>query len=189
MPGHVIIDGNNLLYAMHACAPMPPVGRETLVRIVERWAGPGDDEVTLVFDGPIPPPGLAGQMSSDRITVRFSAPVTADDIIVDMIYQAGEGKDDLCPPTAIRVVTSDNAIRHEAKGHRSQNTTAADFIDELLPHGFEPRPPGSVSQPTSPPTAAEKPGGLSAKEAKGWRTEFGLDDEPEPFDGYDAMRP
>ncbi len=215
MPQHVIIDGNNLLYAMHAQAPMPHVGRETLVKLVERWAGRGDHEVTLVFDGPIPPGGLARQMASDRITVRFSAPVTADDIIVDMIHQAKD-------PTIIRVVTSDNAIRHEAKRRRSRNTVAADFIEELFPQDSQPRPPGSGAAPagepvcwsnrcdpplvdnpchtslpngrgseaTSPPTPNEKPDEPSAKEAKEWLETFEVsDDEPEPFDGYDAMRP
>ena len=33
---HVIIDGNNLLHAMHEHAPIPHVGRETLVKIIER---------------------------------------------------------------------------------------------------------------------------------------------------------
>ena len=38
VPEHVIIDGNNLLFAMYEHAPVPNIGRETLVRTVERWA-------------------------------------------------------------------------------------------------------------------------------------------------------
>ena len=38
MPRQVVIDGNNLLYAMREHAPIPNVGRETMVRIIERWA-------------------------------------------------------------------------------------------------------------------------------------------------------
>jgi len=39
--------------------------------------------------------------------------------------------------------------------------------------------------PTSQP---EKPDGLSKKDADEWLRTFGIEDEPEPFDGYDAMR-
>ena len=108
MPQHVIIDGNNLLHAMHAHAPLPAIGRETLVKVIERWAGAREDLVTLVFDGPVPRGGLARQMSSGRIAVRFAAPATADDVIVEMIHHASQ-------PTALVVVTGDTAIRHEAR--------------------------------------------------------------------------
>ncbi len=97
MPRHVIIDGNNMLYAMHAHAPIPSVGRETMVKVIERWARRGTDEVTLVFDGPEPIGGLSRQMASSRITVRFSAPKSADDIIVALIHRArdpGQGPRD-----------------------------------------------------------------------------------------------
>jgi len=38
MAAHILIDGNNLLHAMHQRAPIPQVGRETMVRVIERWA-------------------------------------------------------------------------------------------------------------------------------------------------------
>lgn len=171
MVERVIIDGNNLLHAMHAEAPLPTIGRETLVKLVERWARRGDDEVTLVFDGAIPREGLARQMASTRIAVRYSAPQTADDVIVAMVHGAKA-------PGTVRVVTSDTAIRREARHRRCRHTDAVTFIAELLPP--EPRPT------TTPTTTDEKPQPPSDQQAREWLELFGYDDT-EPFDGYDAM--
>jgi predicted RNA-binding protein with PIN domain len=172
MAEHVIIDGNNLLYAMHAHAPIPHVGRETMVKIIERWARQGDDDVTLVFDGPVPREGLARQMTSPRINVRFSAPDTADDVIVRMIHQVAN-------PDNVRAISSDTAILHEARRKRCRYLDAVAFIQELFPPAGRPRPRTQGS--------AEKPDEVSPEEAEDWLEEFGLDDEEEPFDGYDAM--
>ncbi len=171
MSEHVIIDGNNLLHAMHAHAPLPAVGRETLVKIVERWAGQRGNQVTLAFDGPVPPEGLAKQMTSGRITVRFSAPITADDLIVAMIQRAKD-------PGAVRVVSSDTAIRCEARYRRCRHTGAVSFVAELFPDK-------RTSVPT-PPTRPDKPDRLSPEEAQEWLDLFGCDDV-ERFDGCDEM--
>lgn len=172
MAEHVIIDGNNLLHAMHAYAPIPHVGRETMVKVIDHWARQGDDEVTLVFDGPVPREGLAQQMTSSRITVRFSASVTADDVIARMIQRARD-------PGSVRVISSDKALRHEALHRRCQYADSAAFIEELFPREGKP-PPKAVG-------SAEKPHEVSAQETEEWLEMFGLDEEDEPFDGYDAM--
>lgn len=173
MPEQVIIDGNNLLHAMHAHAPLPTIGRETLVKVVERWAGQSDNDVTLVFDGPTPREGLAKQMTSRRITVRFSAPMTADDIIVAMIQRAKD-------PGRVRVVTGDTAIRREVRYRRCLHTDVVSFITELFPGKGETRPPQR--------SAAEKQDKVSPQETREWLDMFGYeDDESEPFDGYGAM--
>jgi predicted RNA-binding protein with PIN domain len=176
MPEHIIIDGNNLLYNMHAHAPLPAVGRETLVKILERWVREHGIVVTLVFDGPVPDGGLAHQMTSSYMTVKFSAPATADDIIVSMIEQAGL-------PAMLRVVSSDTAIQHAARHRRCQTTDAVAFIAELFPpEQASPTPPTST-QP------AEKPEIVSPNETDKWLDVFGIDrdDEDEPFNGHDAM--
>ena len=172
MAEDVIIDGNNLLFAMREHAPLPAVGRETLVKVVERWARQGEDTVTLVFDGAVPPGDLARQMSSTRIRVRFSAPATADDIIVGMIHRARD-------PATVRVVTGDKAIRHEARIRRCRHTDAVTFVHELFPS------PKASSGPKRPP--AEKPEQVSPDEAREWLDLFDLDDE-DPFDGHDLMQ-
>lgn len=173
MPTHVIIDGNNLLYAMRAHAPLPAIGRETLVRVVERWAKQRDDSVTLVFDGPIPHGGLARQMTSSRITVRFSAPMTGDDVIVAMVHRAND-------PGAVRVVSGDTAIRREARYRRCGHTDVVKFVAELFPSE-------RASSP-SPPATSEKPDRVSPEDSREWLELFGVDDETEPFDGHDSMK-
>ena len=161
MSRHVIIDGNNLLHAMHAHAPMPHIGRETMVKVIERWARKGDDQVTLVFDGPVPRGGLSKQMSSNRITVRFAAPVTADDIIVQLIHRAGH-------PTSLSVVTGDTAIRHEAGLRRCRHVDVVAFVRELFSD--------SVATNRSESAPREKPAEVSPEETKAWLDEFGFDD-------------
>jgi hypothetical protein len=173
MPQHTIIDGNNLLYAMHAHAPLPHVGRETLVRIIDRWAQTGDDKVTLVFDGPTPREGLAKQMASDRIDVRFSAPETADDVIVSMIHAVKD-------PMAVRVVSSDTAIGREARYRRCRHTDAVGFTYELFAAEKTPTPHAPVRN--------EKPDKISPEERRQWLELFGLDDgEGEPLEGHGGM--
>ncbi len=173
MQAHVIIDGNNLLHAMHAHAPLPTIGRGTLIKVVERWARQGDDDVTVVFDGPVPREGLAKQMASSRIGLRFSAPATADDVIVTMVQRAKD-------PSTVRVVSSDTAIRHEAKYRRCRCTDVVSFVAELFASEGKSKPPPSATE--------EKPNRVSPEESREWLELFGLDDNgAEPFDGYDAM--
>ncbi len=125
MPAHVLIDGNNLLHAMHAQAIGRHIGRETLVRWIERWAEKRSDEITLVFDGPAPNTSLLRQMDSARITVRFAAPKSADDILVEMIQATKT-------PTAVRLVSGDTAIQYEARFRKCPVTSSLDFSEELL---------------------------------------------------------
>lgn len=171
MPGHVIIDGNNLLHAMRAHAPIPLVGRETMVKLIERWARRGSDDVTLVFDGPTPPAGLSQQMASKRIAVRFSAPHTADDIIVALIRRQRT-------PDGIRVVSSDTALRHEARMCRCRQTDAVAFIGEL----FAP----AASSGHAANQTAEKPPAPSNAETQAWIAEFGLE-AVDPMDDLDRL--
>src|SRR3990170_305027 len=103
----VLIDGNNLLHTMREHAPIAAVGRETMVRLIGRWSRRTGTAVTLVFDGPAPKGALKKQLSPEGLSVRFSAPATADDLIVAAIHDAED-------PTNLRVVTSDTAIRHAA---------------------------------------------------------------------------
>lgn len=172
MADHVIIDGNNLLHAMHDHAPVAHVGRETLVRVVERWAHKTEDRVTLVFDGSMPREGLARQMMSSRITVEFSGPVTADDVIIQMVHRAGK-------PGTIRVVTADTAIRHEAKRRRCKHTHSAAFVGELYPNQER------AQRPVAAPD--EKPPDPSPDETQEWLDMFKIDGRNGPDDQVDAM--
>lgn len=163
MPGHVIIDGNNLLHAMHAHAPVPTVGRETMVRILERWAKFHADDVTLVYDGTPPRDGMLRQMSSRRIVLRFSAPHTADDVIVEMVSKVRH-------PDTVCVVTDDTAIKYEAKRKRCRHVGTVAFIREVF---RDPAEPGAEVTADAPP---EKPQHQSDDDVERWTALF--DDEP-----------
>jgi len=170
MPGLILIDGNNLLHAMHAHAPVPHVGRETLVKIVERWARGGDEAVIVVFDGPVPYGALAKQMTSKRTEVRFAAPATADDVIVALI----QGERD---PARVLVVSDDTAIRYEARRRRCRHSGAVAFVAELFP-------PGAKPESERRPARGNKPTIISDEEKREWLDAFddGKDDDP-----FDAM--
>lgn len=173
----VIIDGNNLLHAMHAHAPLPAVGREKLVRLTTEWASRSRRQATLVFDGPIPREGLAEQMTSGPIAVRFSGPQTADDVIVEMIHGTKN-------PAKVRIVSSDTAIRREARYRRCRHTDSADFVAELCAAGTKRKE--ASRQPRRNPD--EKPDEVAPEERGEWLKAFGYEDvDDESYDGQDAM--
>lgn len=172
MGEHVIIDGNNLLHAMRKHAPVAAVGRETMVRIIERWSRSSGNRVTLVFDGPPPRGGFGKQLSPEALTVRFSAPATADDLIVAAI---AEEKD----PSRMRIITSDTAIRHAAGYRKCPCTDAESFVAELFPD--------ETKSKTSLPPPEEKPTRMAEEDEEHWKRLFGGEDD-EPFDGYGSMK-
>lgn len=173
MSKRTIIDGHNLLFAMHADAPMPHVGRETMVRVIDRWAKRTGASVTIVFDGARPPAGLERQMATARIEVSFSAPRTADDVIIRMIQESAS-------PTALRIVTSDSVIAHDARHRKCEQTPVEAFVKELFPPAEEVHP--------DPPAKPEKPQDVSTEQTQDWLDRFDASPEDdEPFDGYGAM--
>ena len=171
MDEHLVIDGNNLLPALRESGALPSPGRETLVRLLERWTKDRAIKVTLVFDGAAPPGPMARQLASTIIDVRFSAPRTADDVIVEMVQREPN-------PARLRVVSDDGAIRHEAGLHRCRHIGAARFVAELFP--------GRSTSSASAPRPAEKPDAVTPDEKEHWQRTFGHD-EDEPFDGHEAM--
>lgn len=169
----VLIDGNNLLFAIGAHAPVKALGREGLVRRIEHWAGANQERVIVVFDGFPPTRGIRGQLHSAKLDVRFSAARTADDVIADLIHQCSD-------PSSVRVVSDDKAILYEARLRACRTCTAAEFVDELFPSN---RPNPAAPSPTS-----DKPESLTPDERDYWRREFNVDEGGPDPDGLDAMR-
>jgi len=180
----VIVDGNNLLFAMRDHAPLPPLGRETLVKLLDRWAGQAGVRVLVVFDGPMPKGGLAQQMSTRRVDVRFSAPKSADDIIAELLASAKSSWE-------LRVISSDRALRKEASRRHSAHTDCVRFIEEVFSaiapsHSSRPeasKPPVAKNLPASQSDAdSEKPIDAGSAQTDEWLQWLGLneDDPNEP---------
>lgn len=181
-PGqHIVIDGNNLLYAMRALSSRPVIGRETLVRVIERWAAGRQGEVTVVLDGPRPRGGIGDQYRSRESTVLFSGTTTADEVIADQIART--------PGASLLVITSDKALGHLARFHHCGHMTAGAFV-ELLEANIAggAGPPDGVrhSKPRNPDhQIPEKPTKQSPEETKQWLSAFGFEgdnDEPDMGD-------
>lgn len=170
VPEKIVIDGNNLLYAIRDSGAGPALGRDTLVRHLERWAKAAGAEMILVFDGARPDGAMGKQLSSSVIDVRFGASRSADDVIVELIRGVAD-------PATVRMVSDDGAIRHEAGLRRCRHSGALDFIRELF---ARPKPHEQAGPPP-----LEKPA-ASSDEAEQWKRTFGAD-EDDPFDGYGAM--
>jgi len=174
MRHHILIDGNNLLHAMHGAGLIRNSTRAALLRAIEPWARGVDDDVTLVFDGSPPAEGFRKTVSSKYMQVLFSVGQTADDIIVRMVHEARH-------PETLRVVSSDKAIAYEARRRRCKDVSCADFMRELVPTA-DTEPPPAPQQPEKPQRA------LSKEETDTWLSTFGLDQDEEPFDGYSDMQ-
>ena len=175
VPDIVLIDGNNLLHAVRVLGPTRPPGRETLLKIIERWATDQHDEVTLVFDGPRPHGAFGEQMRSEQIEVLFSGSRTADDCIVERLGT-------LPNPDRVLVVTDDTAIQYEARRRRCRSASTSVFIASLFP-------PDSTAAPTkTPEPVGDKPSNISERERNEWLASFDDGEADEPFDGFDAMQ-
>lgn len=175
MPRRCIIDGNNLLHAVRDHAPVPAGGREAMVRRIHQWSVRDGYATTVVFDGAPPTRGLKRQTAPDGLEVRFSAPRTADDLIVELIHAASH-------PDQILVVTDDKAILYEARLRRCASIANVTFIEKLFPSS-----PNSPAVASIPPS--DKPTDISPEELAYWRREFGIPDaKDEPFEGMEGMR-
>ena len=116
----------------------------------------------VAFDGAAPTGGLRDQLTPARLDVRFSAPRTADDLIVDLIHQ-------LPDPGSVEVISDDKAILYEARIRGCRTCGAAEFVAILFP--------SREAKPTPPPEESTKPEPLSAEEQQFWRREFDVADE------------
>ena len=181
MKRQVIIDGNNLLHAMFKHAVISSITRVAMVREIQNWTRKVKREVTIVFDGPPPNDGFDKPGRTGRIDIRYAAPLSADDVIVRMIHAAPH-------PDRLVIVSSDTAIGYEARKRRCLSQKCEEFIPEAFPdQSGQPRK-RSRRNPTSPEPDPKIDPELASQDAEYWMNEFGIEDEDEPFDGFDAMR-
>lgn len=112
-----LIDGSNLLGALGADRH-DDESKRALVRKLGSFARAARTRVTCVFDGE-EPPSFAKQLGA--ITVAFSGPRQADDLIADRAARA----------KGWRVVTSDRALAARIQRRGVEVTTAPAFLREL----------------------------------------------------------
>ncbi|MHC5108750.1 MAG: NYN domain-containing protein [Planctomycetota bacterium] len=176
MKHHVIIDGNNLLHAMFNNAHIRAITRTALVESLKSWAGKCKDDITLVFDGPPPKDGFDKPIRQGKIDIRFSAPHSADDVIVRMILAAPH-------PERLRVVSSDNAIAYEARRRRSSSLSCEAFLREVYPESRSAARSGPDDACSPHDQKAE--GQLTDEESDYWLQQFDIDDsvDDDPFGG------
>ena len=175
MAAVVIIDGNNLLHTVRALGPPGGVGREALIRVIERWAQRTKTEVILVYDGHKPRGSAGRRLSSSVISVRFSKHSIADDVVVDLLEQADD-------PGRTTAVSDDNLVRVNAERLRCAWRKNADFVAELYP------PAGGTAKPAKPAPPErpipEKPQSVSPEERDAWLAAFDEADEDELDERY-----
>ena len=153
-----LIDGNNLIHALGAIGP--DVGRQGLCRILQPLTRRGE-RVCVVFDGAAPPEQMARQFRDGPVEAVFAAPLTADEVIMELIA-------DNSAPRRLVVVSTDREIRQAARRRRCQGQKSEQFARLLLrlanqrPH-VEHEPP-------------EKRDGLTAEQTEAWLKEFHLDE-------------
>jgi len=158
----VLIDGNNLLFAVRNATPQRPASRPTLCLHLGQWARRTRQKVTVVFDGPKPSRQRAQQIGAPGIAVSFSGSgVSADDIIIALINSDSA-------PRRLVVVSSDRQVMRAARRRRAQAIGAAEFWSRLERDLARPRP-----RRLEPP---EKRRGLRADEADRWMRELGMDE-------------
>jgi predicted RNA-binding protein with PIN domain len=170
-----LIDGNNLLYAAHTHLPGPAIGRQRLCEILADWARQTAADLTVVFDGPPPRPGVIQQMQAPNLTVVFSGPRSADEVIEELIERAPA-------PAAMYVITGDRAIQSAARRRRCRCLTSADFA-----RGLASPPPSTLSENLPPAPPPEKPGALLPEETDEWLRRFDFDPD-QPPDDLDLIR-
>jgi predicted RNA-binding protein with PIN domain len=129
----ILLDGNNLLHRMPRAERSRSAVRTQVLEITRHESM----SVTVVFDGP-PPAGAPARESLGRVTVVYSGPRTADDLIVGMIPTGSAAKqfsvvtDDR--GLSIRVKDRGAKVRSlgEWRGRRKQKTPVRPRVESKL---------------------------------------------------------
>ena len=153
-----LVDGYNLLHAWDRALPEKddlPSARTRLLDALADFAAREGARVTAVFDGvdlPYPDRG-----SHRGVAVRFSrTPQDADRLIASCLEASHHRRD-------TTVVSSDNAVRNEARAVSAKVLSSQEF-SERLREGPARKPPSRDSSP-------------SQVDVEGWARIFGVDPE------------
>lgn len=164
----LLIDGNNLIHALARVGPN--LGRAGLCKLLAALAEPGrpgplaGERVCVVFDGAAPRGRLAEQMKHDRLEAVYSAPRSADELILERIAADSA-------PRRLTVVSSDRELRRAGRRRRCKLARSEEFADALISASDRPGP----RAPAEPPE--KRRGCLTPAETQAWMRELGLSEE------------
>ncbi len=143
----VLVDGSNLLHALGtANARRADVRRLVLERVRHERM-----RVVVVFDGP-PPAGAPAIESLGRVTIRYAAPSSADDVIVGLLPSGPESR-------GWTVVTDDRGLAARVRQHGASVRPLAHWR-----HGMDGPRPSAERGALSPSEIAEWEAYFSRKE-------------------------
>lgn len=149
------------MYALRQAGP--DVGPGGLCKLLDALAARGGkpvsgERVCVVFDGP-----ARRGLTAERVELAFSAPVTADEVILRRIS-------DNSAPRRLTVVSTDREIRRAARRRRCKISTSEDFARAML------RALDRPEKGPSPEPLAKRTGRLSQEETRAWMREFGIEE-------------
>ena len=164
----LVVDATNLLYALQrGPTSLPPAALIGRLRAVT----PAATSVELVFDG-VPEPGMRRTRVAAGVRVRYTAPATADAVIVALVGQL-----DLESREGVLVVTDDGELRAAAArlgartarsrwliGRLERGILAAPSAGNRRPPGLMPRGPSGWARDGS-----ASPSGAVDGEGPRWR--------------------
>lgn len=165
----LLIDGNNLLYALAKAAGN--TGASPAAALIGRLRGiiPAAVTIELVFDGPAER-GLRNERIASGVVVRYSGARTADAVILTMIEDVRllDGADGTA---TLLVVTDDRDLRHSSRLRGARTAGSAWLLGRLgsgrlaSPSIGNPRP----ARPSRPVAAsASGDGDGDGPERRGW---------------------
>lgn len=125
----IIIDGYNLIHAVPDLAAEMAASleqaREQLLRLLKSYCLSKRVQITVVFDGTLPPLGIDPPQPGKNLKVVFSrAPFKADPLIKKMVRDESKKK-------SLTVVSNDSDIRKYALGQLAKVLSTDEFYARL----------------------------------------------------------
>ncbi len=156
----IVIDGHNLLWAVHALADSPHVSDEVdLCRIISRYLRLVGERGEIVFDGTGPSDKRVFD-SISALDVLFAGLGTdADTVIEDKVRASSASRE-------MTVISSDRQLRRAVQSQRATAMKADEFWKVVLKE---------LSQKHVDQEPSAKQQGLSESETDQWLEMFGLD--------------
>lgn len=158
----VIIDGTNLLWAIHEARDEPEVTNEIqLCRTLDRYFSVTSEEGEVVFDG-AGPPDKSEFDAVRRLSVVFSGFHSDADTVIEEKVAASTS------PRRLTVVSNDRRLRQAVAARKAATVKSDQFWSQVLNELRRDKP--AVKEPE------EKRDGLTDGETEQWLDLFGLDE-------------